>query len=141
MHIATTIQKVPADWHWAQHKVHWALSVIDEGALANFFRAIRKGPVRPPLVDEVNAELDKGIGFQEMFKSSKDIGEVTGNDVIELQVMWAGWGDLHCWIRVGITEGHGPGAEWKVLFDLEGNVVELAVEEIWGVGTDMPELS
>ncbi len=36
-------------------------------------------------------------------------------------------------------EGHGPGAEWKVLFDQEGNVAELAVEEIWGVGTDMPE--
>ena len=127
----TAVRKVPEMDH-AQHKVFWALNVIDEGALANFFRAVRKGAVRPILVDEVNAELDKGIGFEEMFRSSEAILEITGNTCIEFEVMWFGPEPLRCGIRFGHMARAGAGAEWDVSFDPDGQVREVQFQNVWG---------
>ncbi len=130
MSTATAVRKVPAMDH-AQHKVFWALSVIDEQALANFFRAIRKGAVRPILVDEVNAELDKGIGFAEMFRSSPAILDITGDTCIEFEVMWFGPEPLRCAIRLGHMDGSGAGALWYVSFHPDGRVQEVEFQEVW----------
>ena len=130
--IATTVRKVPP-MSWAEHKLFWALSVIDEEALKTFFRAVRKGAVRPPLLDEINAELDKGIGFVDMFANSESILKITGNDCIEIQVMWYGV-DLRCTIRLGLMEWCGVGAEWDVHFDAEGRILEVSVQELWSQG-------
>ncbi len=116
---------------WSQHKLYWALSVIEEEALANFFRYIRKGAVRPVLVDEVNLELDKGVDFQEMFTSSEAILKITDNTCIELMVMWWGEEDLKCMIKVGHMEWAGSGAEWDVCFEPDGSVREAKVNHIW----------
>jgi len=62
---------------WAEHKLFWALSIIDEAALRNFFRYVRKGAVRPALLDEINAELDLGIGIEDMFANSEAIKNIT----------------------------------------------------------------
>lgn len=128
----TPVRKVPPDCDWACHKLHWALSTIDEQALANFFRAIRNGPVRPALVDEVNEELDRGLGFEEMFRTSTRIKHIVGNDPIELQVLWELPEELYCSIRVGLMKDAGAGAEWQVRFAPTGTVEALKLEQVWG---------
>lgn len=125
------VRKVP-DMDWAQHKVFWVLSVIEEEPLKNFFRAVRKGAVRPILVDEVNAELDKGIGIAEMFRSSPAIQKITDNTCIEFQVEWFGAEPLLCSIQLGHMRFAGSGAQWHVRFDPQGQVVSLELEEVWG---------
>jgi len=125
---------------WAEHKLFWALSIIDEAALRNFFRYVRKGAVRPALLDEINAELDLGIGIEDMFANSEAIKNITDNDCIEFQVMWHGE-DLNCNIRLGYMDWCGAGAEWDVRFDAEGRVLEAEVVEVWNPdgSTDEPD--
>ncbi|MBK7241980.1 MAG: hypothetical protein IPI00_17920 [Flavobacteriales bacterium] len=139
--IATIVRKVPP-MDWAEHKLFWALSIIDEAALRNFFRYVRKGAVRPVLLDEINAELDLGIGIEDMFANSEAIKEITGNDCIEFQVMWHGE-DLNCTIRLGLMTWCGAGAEWDVRFDAEGRVLKASVVKVWNQGgrTDQPDFN
>ncbi|MBK7241976.1 MAG: hypothetical protein IPI00_17900 [Flavobacteriales bacterium] len=99
---------------WAEHKLFWALSIIDEAALRNFSATYARSGA-PSAIDGINAELDLGICIEDMFANSEAIKNITDNDCIEFQVMWHGE-DLNCTIRLGLMTWCGAGAEWDVRF-------------------------